>query len=78
MNVISKAVIALAATSLAAAPIAASAAPATMVEGVRATSTTEDQSEFNGDSTWLYVLLALAAVIGVVLLLDDNDDPVSA
>ncbi|ALJ14416.1 hypothetical protein [Sphingopyxis macrogoltabida] len=78
MNLFKKAAITLAATSMAVAPVAASAAPAAAAfDGVRATSTVEGQSELE-NSTWLYGLLALAAIIGLVLILDDNkDDPVS-
>lgn len=79
MNLFKKAAITLAATSMAVAPVAASAAPAAAAafDGVRATSTVEGQSELE-NSTWLYGLLALAAIIGLVLILDDNKDPVSA
>lgn len=78
MNLFKKAAIALAATSMAVAPVAASAAPAAAAafDGVRATSTVEGQSELE-NSTWLYGLLALAAIIGLVLILDDKDNPAS-
>ncbi|WP_447761896.1 hypothetical protein [Sphingopyxis panaciterrae] len=78
MNILKKAAIALAATSVAVTPVVASAAPSTAFDGARATSTVDGQSEMEGNSTWLYALLALAAVIGIVLLVDGgNDDPAS-
>ncbi|NIJ36225.1 hypothetical protein FHR22_000874 [Sphingopyxis panaciterrae] len=77
MNIFKKAAVALAATSMALAPVVASAAPAAAFDGARATSTVDGQSEFEG-STWLYALIALAAVVGVVLLVDKDSDPVSA
>lgn len=77
MNLFKKAAITLAATSMAVAPVVASAAPAAAFDGARATSTVEGQSQLE-NSTWLYGLLAIAAIIGLVLILDDNDDPVSA
>jgi len=78
MNILKKAAIALAATSVAVTPVVASAAPAAAFDGARSTSAVDGQSEMEGDSTWLYALLALAAVVGIVLLVDGgNDDPVS-
>ena len=77
MNLFKKAAITLAATSMAVAPVVASAAPAAAFDGARATSMVEGQSQLE-NSTWLYGLLAIAAIIGLVLILDDNDDPVSA
>lgn len=77
MNLLKKAAISLAATSMIAAPVAASAAS---VDGARATSTVAGESEMEGSSGWLLGLLALAAIIGGIFLLADNndDDPVSA
>ena len=71
MNLFRKAAISLAATSMIIAPVAASAAPA--VEAVRAASVADGQSELEG-SSWIYIVLALAAVIGLVVLVSDNDD----
>lgn len=78
MNLLKKAAISLAATSMALAPVAASAAAPTM-DAARATSTVDGQSELEGSSSWIFALLALAAVIGLVLITDGGDDnPVSA
>ena len=75
MNLFRKAAISLAATSMILAPVAASAAP--VVESVRAASVVDGQSELEG-SSWIYILLALAAAVGLVLLItDDNDKPTS-
>lgn len=76
MNLLKKAAISLAATSMVMAPVVASAAPVAAVEGARATSTVEGQNELD-NSTWLYGLIALAAIIGLVLILDDKDNPAS-
>lgn len=76
MNIFKKAAITLAATSMAVAPVVASAAPAAAFDGARATSTVEGQSELD-NSTWLYGLLALAAIVGFVLLIDNDDNPAS-
>lgn len=64
--------------SLAVVPVAASAAQAS-IDGVRAVSTTEGESHlFGNDHDWVFAVLALAAVVGGILLLTDNDDaPVS-
>ncbi|NIJ38250.1 hypothetical protein FHR22_002961 [Sphingopyxis panaciterrae] len=72
MNLMKKAAISLAATSMILAPVAASAAPS--VDGARATSTVAGESELDGSSGWLLGLLALAAIIGGIFLLADNND----
>jgi hypothetical protein len=64
MNLLKKAAISLAATSMIAAPVAASAAPA-----ARAASAVDGQSELEGSTSWILALLALAAVVGGSLLL---------
>jgi hypothetical protein len=69
MNLIKKAAISLAATSMVLAPVAASAAPA-----VRAAAAVEAQNELEGSSSWIYIVLALAAVVGIVVLVSDGDD----
>ncbi len=75
MNLLKKAAVSLAATSMIAAPVVASAAPAAAAfDGARATSTAEGESELTG-SGWIIGLLALAAiVVGVVIASDNNDD----
>jgi hypothetical protein len=74
MNLLKKAAISLAATSMVVAPVAASAAPV----AAAAVSSVDSQSELEG-SSWIIGLLALAAVIGGIVLLSDNKDdkPVS-
>lgn len=69
MNLIKKAAISLAATSMVLAPVAASAAPA-----ARAASVVEAQNEMEGSSSWIYIVLGLVAVIGVIVLVSDGDD----
>lgn len=65
----------LAAMSMALSPVVASAAPA--LDGARAVSVTDGQSELEGAS-WLPMLLALAIIAGGVwLAVDGDDDPVS-
>lgn len=75
MNLLKKAAVSLAATSMIAAPVVASAAPAAgAFDGARATSTAEGESELTG-SGWIIGLLALAAiVVGIVIASDNNDD----
>lgn len=72
MNLLKKAAISLAATSMIVAPVAASAAPS--VDGARATSTVAGENDLDGASGWLVGLLALAAIIGGIFLLADNND----
>ncbi len=68
MNLLKKAAISLAATSMIAAPVAASAAPA-------AISSVDGQSELEGSTSWIIAIVALAAIIaGIVIASDNNDD----
>ena len=60
----------LVALSLIAAPVAAQAAPA-----ARASAPTAEESEMGG--SWLWIAIAIAVVVGAILLLDDKDDAVS-
>ncbi len=69
MNLLKKAAITLAATSMIAAPVAASAADATP-----SVSTVDGQSELAGGSGWIVAVLALAAIIGGIVIASDNDD----
>ena len=76
MNFLKKAAVSLAATSMIAAPVVASAAPAAAAsfDNVGAVSTVEGQSELEG-SSWIIALLALAAIIGgIVIAAGNNDD----
>ncbi len=70
MNLLKKAAISLAATSMVAAPVAASAA--TSLESARATSTMDGESQLEG-SSWIIALVALAAIIGGIIIASDND-----
>lgn len=77
MNLLKKAAISFAATSMVFAPVAASAAPA--LDAARAGSVTEGQNELEG-ANWIAILLGLAIVAGGIwLVIDGNDDdePVS-
>ena len=69
MNLLKKAAISLAATSMIAAPVAASAAPA-----ASAVSTVDGQSELEGSTSWIIAVLALVAVVGGIIIASDNDD----
>ena len=63
----------LVALSLLAAPIAAQAAPA-----ARAAAPATEESDLGaGGSSILWIVLAIAAVVGAILILDGDDDPVS-
>lgn len=77
MNFLKKAAISLAATSMIAAPVAASAAPAissVSFSDVSAVSSVDGQSEMEG-SSWIIALLALAAIIGgIVIAAGNNSD----
>lgn len=77
MNLLKKTAISLAAASMVAAPVAASAAPA--FDSARATSATGDESNLEGSTAWIVALLALAAIIGGIILASDNnsDTPTS-
>ena len=70
MNLLKKAAISLAATSMIAAPVAASAA--TSLDSARATSTLDGESQLNGTG-WIIGLIALAAIIGGIIIASDND-----
>lgn len=63
--------VALAAATLAVSPLAAQAAP---VE--RAAAPTADESQLRGGSL-LWIAAIVAIIIGGILLLDNNDNPVS-
>ncbi len=77
MNLLKKAAISLAATSMIAAPVAASAAPAISAvsfDDVRAVSAVDGQSELDG-SSWIIALLALLAIVGgIVIAAGNNSD----
>lgn len=82
MNVLKKAAISLAATSMILAPVAASAAPAISAvsfDDVRAVSAVEGESDLRGSSAWIVALLALIAIIGgiVVAAGNNSDTPTS-
>jgi len=66
MNLLKKAAISLAATSMIAAPVAASAAPAV--------SAVEGQSELEGSTSWILALLALVAIVGGIIIATGNND----
>jgi hypothetical protein len=71
------------AASLIAAPISASAAaPATSAQAVpadaRAGAELGDAAALEGVAWWVIGLVALAVIVGIILLVDDDDDaPVS-
>ena len=77
MNLLKKAAISLAATSMIAAPVAASAAPAISAvsfDDVHAVSAVDGQSELDG-SSWIIALLALLAIVGgIVIAAGNNSD----
>ncbi len=73
MNLLKKAAISLAATSMIVAPVAASAAPAAF-DGTRATATVDGQSELEGSTSWIIAIIALAAIIGGIIIASDNND----
>ena len=62
MNLLKKAAISLAATSMIVAPVAASAA--TSLDSARATSALGGESELEGSTSWIIAIVALAAIIG--------------
>ncbi|KQZ73570.1 hypothetical protein ASE06_14495 [Sphingopyxis sp. Root214] len=77
MNLLKKAAISFAATSMVFAPVAASAAPA--LDAARAGSVTEGQNELEGAS-WIAIVLGLAIIAGGIWLVvdgNDDDEPVS-
>ncbi len=63
--------IAIAAATLAVSPLAVAAAP---IE--RAAAPTAEESDLGGHILW--ILLAIGVIVGAILLLDDNNDPVSS
>lgn len=71
MNLIKKVALSFAATSLIAAPVVASAAPA--VNGARALAAVDGESELEG-SSWIIAIIALAAIVGGIIIASDNDD----
>ncbi|HEX2814040.1 MAG TPA: hypothetical protein VHO04_15290 [Sphingopyxis sp.] len=77
MNLLKKAAISLAATSMIVAPVAASAA--TSLDSARATSVVGGESELEGSTSWIIAIVALAAIIGGIILASDNnsDNPTS-
>lgn len=77
MNLLKKAAVSLAATSMIVAPVAASAAPAVSAvsfDDARAVSTAEGQSQLDGGASWIIAVLALAAIIGGIIIAADNND----
>ena len=78
MNLLKKAAISLAATSMVVARVAASAA--TSLDSARATSALGGESELEGSTSWIIAIVALAAIIGGIIIASDNnsDNPTSA
>ena len=74
MNLLKKAAISLAATSMILAPVAASAAPAASFSDVRSVSDVDSESDLLGGTGWIIGLLALAAIIGGILIAGGNND----
>ena len=70
MNILKKAAVALAATSMLVAPVAASAAP---LADLRAISAVEGESDVEGAS-WVLILIGVAAAIGAIVLIADGSD----
>ena len=72
MNLFKKAAVSLAAVSMLAAPVAASAQ-------TRATSNVAGESELEGSTSWIIAIVALAAIIGGIVIASDNnsDTPTS-
>lgn len=79
MNVLKKAAISLAATSMVLAPVVASAAPAASFSDVRSVSAVGSESDLEGSTGWIIALLALAAIIGGIVIGtgNNNDTPTS-
>jgi hypothetical protein len=71
MNLLTKAAVSLAATSMIAAPVAASAA--TAFDGARSTSAVSKKNGLEGGSSWIIAVLAVAAIIGGIIIAADND-----
>lgn len=72
MNLFKKAAVSLAAVSMVAAPVVASAQ-------TRATSDVAGESELEGSTSWIIAIVALAAIVGGIILASDNnsDTPTS-
>ena len=72
MNLFKKAAVSLAAVSMVAAPVVASAQ-------TRATSDVAGESELEGSTSWIIAIVALAAIVGGIILVTDNnsDTPTS-
>ncbi|MGQ0277712.1 MULTISPECIES: hypothetical protein [Sphingopyxis] len=70
MNLLKKAAISLAATSMLAAPIAASAQS---FDSARANSELNGESKLEG-SGWIIAVVALAAIIGGIIIASDNNE----
>lgn len=70
MNILKKAAVALAATSMLVAPVAASAAP---LADLRAISAVEGESDVEGAS-WVLILIGVAAAIGAIVAISDGSD----
>ncbi|WP_422060218.1 hypothetical protein [Sphingopyxis sp.] len=72
MNLLKKAAISLAATSMIAAPVVASAQ-------TRATTDVAGDSELEGSTSWIIAIVALVAIVGGIILASDNnsDTPTS-
>jgi hypothetical protein len=68
MNIFKKAAVAMAAVSMVASPVVAFAAPAV---DVRAVSAVEGESE--AGVSWALILLGLAAVVGLIVVVSDDD-----
>jgi hypothetical protein len=73
MNIIKKMTLGVAAVSAAVMPIAASAAP---LADLRALSAVEEGNEVEGTS-WVLILFAIAAVVGGIVIIADDDSPSS-
>ena len=76
MNLLKKAAIGFAETSMLVAPIAASAAQS--VEGARASTILAGESELEGNTGWIALAaLAIGIVVSIVVLTNDDDSPTS-
>jgi hypothetical protein len=73
MTLIKKALVASAAASMLLAPVAASAAP---IADLRAVSAVEGASDVEG-SSWILILLGVAAAVAGIIVIADGDDPTS-
>lgn len=71
MNLLKKAAVSLAATSLVLAPVAASAQTTVNAD---AFSAIDGQSEIEGASGWVIGLIAVVVIVGGILIASDNDD----